>query len=54
MADFIDELKKQKKLEKELDDLEASRALAYSNAGQAIASKQAEVTKSKKDVQAAA
>jgi len=54
MADFLTEIKKQYKPEKELGDLEAARAAAYSSAGQAIAAKQAEVTTAKRAAQAAA
>lgn len=54
MADFLTELKKLYKLEKELADLEAARGNAFTSAGMAIASKQAEVTTAKQAVQAAA
>lgn len=54
MADFLTELKKVVKIEKELEVLEAARATAYSTAGQVIASKQAQVTKAKQDMAAAA
>jgi len=54
MADFIAELKKKVKLEKELEELEVARGTAYSAAGMEIAAKQAEVSKAKQDVAAAA
>ena len=54
MADFLTELKKVYKAEKELADLESARQTEYCAAGQAIAAKQAEVTKAQKDAQAAA
>lgn len=48
MADFITELKKLYKLEKQLSALESERNLAASVAGQNIAAKQAELTTAKK------
>lgn len=47
MADFITELKKVYNLEKQIAELEASRNLATSVAGQKIAAKQGELTTAK-------
>jgi len=54
MADFLTELKKQYKLESELETLESARNAANATAGQAIASKQAEVTAAKRAARIAA
>jgi len=54
MSDFLTEIKKQYKLEKELEDLEKARQDRYGADGQAIAAKQAEVTAAKRAARNAA